>query len=257
MSIVPGKEIPLVLIVAAIVTISASIVLSRKGKIKVQIRRLPALEVIKDIIARAAEEGRMIFNIDGHGLGGGDTDRGPQHTAAVQLGEYVAHQAALSSVRTQSYYAWPEFVAYASDKIRESLLLAGHPELFTEDTVNYTSGQSWGHAITVMGEIVKHDPAGVILVGAWSGEALLIAEAASFHDAITIGGAIAPGTVAMFVPVCSYNLYGGEIYAAEAVVSDDPTSKGSIFGQDLVNIGGLILIAISIAIVLIRGTKLG
>lgn len=256
-AIIKGKELHLALVTIAMLIIYALIRLSKSGRIKAAIRSIAALDAIKEMVGRAAEMSRPIFCMDGHGLGGADTDRGPQHAAAAQIFGHVAFEAGKVKVSVNAFFAWPEFIPLATDLMKEAYLASGSPETFSADMVRFTSGQSWGHAITVMEEIVRRNPAGSLLVGAWSGEALLVAEAAAMGDAITIGGTEGAGQAASFVAVCDYNMFGGELYAAAATSSNDEVSLGSILGQDIIIGAGLTFLVAGAVFVALTGIRVG
>ena len=221
-----------------------------------KIRELPAMKAIEEGIGRSAEMGRPAMYVSGFGLGGLSTNKGPGHMAGLGILNKIAETSAELGVDLICALPWPEQLPIADAIVRQAYLVAGHPEGFKPENVRYTAPQSWGHTLSVMGMIERERPSAVFPIGAFSGEALLVAWTSYTYGAFQVGGTDSVSQMTYFAAVCDFVFVGPEIYAGEAVATGNPVLLGSIFGEDIIKYATVIGLLVLTAIVAFGGIRI-
>jgi hypothetical protein len=88
------------------------------------------------------------------------------------------------------------------------------------------------YASAAVAVIQREKCAANIMIGAFYGEFMLIAEAGLQAGAIQIGGTARMYQLMFVAVVCDYMLIGEEMFAANAYLTQDRAALGSIQGQD-------------------------
>ncbi|NVM23283.1 MAG: hypothetical protein HWN68_16055 [Desulfobacterales bacterium] len=208
------------------------------------IRRLPALDAIKEGVGRAVEMGRPVH----HSMGQGQLTRNAEQTlVSASVLEYVAGLTASLGADLIVTVRHPEVLPVAQEIVRESYLGAGKPEAYETKMVRYLSSTQWSYVAGVMGIMQREKVAANILIGAFFADCILFAEAGSRVGAIQIGGTAGfGGNLAFLAVCCDYCLYGEEIYAARAYLTKDVFQIGGIRAQDICKLlmTGLIIVGL-------------
>jgi len=85
-------------------------------------------------------------------------------------------------------------------------------------------------------------------MGAFFAESLILAETGNSIDAIQVAGTAQPAQLPFFVAACDYTLIGEEFFAASAYLSGEPKQLGSIKGQDVGKLLGVVSIVAGVLI---------
>jgi hypothetical protein len=86
-------------------------------------------------------------------------------------------------------------------------------------------------------------------MGAFFAESLILAETANLTGSIQIAGTAMPAQLPFFVAACDYTLIGEEFFAASAYLSGEPQQLGSLKGQDVGKMFGLLIITVGALLV--------
>lgn len=212
-----------------------------KGKIPT-LRRLDAVDQIKEIIGRCVENGRPIwYMMDMVNL------EVPYFlvstVAALQTLAYTARHAA--RLGAEIFVPVNQGLAFSvtSDIVEESFIAEGKREYFVpNETVKYLAGGA--DRPYILNHMVSENIGGAIFLGMWYHKAILFTETAARQGAVTLGGTDDTANFAFMVAVCDYWVMGEEMYALGAYVSGDPRISASIAGQDIGKYLAIILMVV-------------
>ncbi len=233
-----GRIVPLIAFVLAWVATYLAIQIGKEGKIR--IRRLPGLDAIEEVVGRAVETGRPIFDIPGRGS---FTDLyATQTIAGLSVLSYVATLCARLGAKLYVPMSRVDVLPVAIEIVRDAYRAEGKlDELDVETQIPYLSGTQFAWASGVIGMASRMKPAANIMIGPFWAESMMFAE--TFHrvGAMQVGGTARMYQIPFFAALCDYVLIGEEMFAAGAYVSGDPNQIGSIASQDWYKIVAIIL----------------
>jgi hypothetical protein len=218
----PGRFIEFLTFVLLFVIVLVYVARAKKGKVP-KIRRLPALDAIEEAVGRAAEMGRPVVFSTGWGGSGLYSDKGPSHMAGISALDYAARIAARTGAKLIVCLGWPELVPVAEDTVRQSYISEGKLDTYDPVSVRFISSYQFAYSLGYMGVLMKEKAAANIYIGTAYGEVLNIVETGSTVGAVQIGGIYDVRNLPMMVAVCDYFLIGGELFAASAYLSKEPT----------------------------------
>jgi hypothetical protein len=248
------KEVGVLAIAAFIaIAVIVSIYLVKRGTLKMEIRRIAALDAIDMAIGRATEMGRPVHFT--HGTAGGlyaglaQGEAGAQIVAAMGVLSYVSELCAKYNVQLICTICHAETMPLYTDTIQLGFLKGGRPQLWNSDIVRFISPYQFAFTAGAMATISREKPAASFLVGPLYAESLLLAEVGYNVGAIQISGSAYTHQLPFLVAACDYTLIGEELYAAGVYLSKNPVLLGSIGAQDLTKI--LVMIFIGAASVLL------
>lgn len=228
--IATGRVFQLLALVFTVGSIFYFISRAKGGKLP-KLRRIAGLDAIKEAVGRATEMGGTVVVVPG--IGGLTTVEAPETLAGVSVIGYVSGLAARYGTKVVAAICKPEVLPLAEGTMKAAFLAEAKPQDFKPDMVRFLSGDQWGIATGVMGILQREKVAANIMVGFFAGEALALAEAAASVGAIQIAGTATNTTqLPWFATICDYVLFGEEVYAAGAVLSQDPQQIGGLAGQD-------------------------
>lgn len=211
-----------------------------KARAETKIRKVAGLNAVDEAIGRATEMGRPVLFTPGWG---GDIQR-PTTIAALNILNLVAEKTASYNCDLIFPTHDPVIMSAAEETIQNAYINAGHPDLFKPDNIYYTTSSQFGYAAAVDGAITRIEPATVMLLGTFEGEALILAETANSVGAMQIAGTDSTIQLAFFLVACDYTLIGEELFAASGYLSGDEKIVSSIKAQDYMKI---IIIALLVA----------
>jgi hypothetical protein len=211
-----------------------------KARAETKIRKVAGLNAVDEAIGRATEMGRPVLFTPGWG---GDIQR-PTTIAALNILNLVAEKTAEYNCDLIFPTHDPVIMSAAEETIQNAYINAGHPDQFKPDNIYYTTSSQFGYAAAVDGAITRIEPATVMLLGTFEGEALILAETANSIGAMQIAGTDSTIQLAFFLVACDYTLIGEELFAASGYLSGDEKIVSSIKAQDYMKI---IIIAILVA----------
>ena len=238
-------------ITVVVVTAVAAIWLARRRVPR--FRTLPPLAAIDDAVGRATEMGTPVLYTTGWG---GDMGR-PTTMASMAILARVASTAAAHNSRLVVPTHDPVIASVAQDTVQAVASATGRPEWASETQVSFVTQSQFGYAAAVDGIIAREKPGAAFLLGSFEGEALILAEAAHQHQAVTIAGTDSTIQLSFFLVACDYTLIGEELYVASGLLSDDGRLLRSIWAQDWLKLTILAVLLGGGALALALGTDLG
>jgi hypothetical protein len=236
-----GKLVPLVAFILAWVATYIAIQRGKEGKIN--IRRIPGLDAIEEVIGRSVEMGRPVFDIVG--MGNFTNIYATQTIAGLSILDYVATTCARLGAKLYAPQASVDVLPVATELVRNSYMAEGKlDELDVDEQLPYLSGTQFAWASGIIGMAARMRPAGNIMIGPFWAESMMFAETFDRVGSMQVGGTARMYQIPFFAALCDYVLIGEEMFAAGAYVSDDPQQLGSIAAQDWYKIAALIVIVV-------------
>lgn len=234
----PKRIVPLLAFLLAWVATFIAINMGKQGKIK--IRRIPGLDAIEEVVGRAVEMGRPIFDIIGMGT---FTDiYATQTIAGLSILSYVSTLCARLGAELIAPQASVDVLPVAAEIVKESYRIEGKiEEIDIDEQLPYLSGTQFAWASGIIGMASRLKPAGNIMIGPFWAESMMFAETFDRVGAMQVGGTARMYQIPFFAALCDYVLIGEEIFAAGAYVSGEPQQVGSIAAQDWYKIAAMIL----------------
>ncbi len=224
----------------AILLVSACVIYfilaARRGQ-PMKVRRIAALEAIKDAVGRATEMGRSILFVPGIQ----DMDNIQTVAGLTVLGN-VSRTAAEYDAAIEVPTSRSLVMEAAREAVQASYLAAGRADAYNADAIRYITDEQFGFVAYVSGRMVREKPAACFYMGCFFAESLILAETGNSIGAIQIAGTAESSQLPFFVAACDYTLIGEEFMAASAYLSGEPDQIGSLKGQDLAKAVAAILI---------------
>jgi hypothetical protein len=215
---------------------------ARSGK-ELKIRKIAGLEAVDEAVGRATEMGRPILFVPGI-LDINDI----QTIAGITVLSRVAHLAAEYGAQIEVPTSRSLVMTTARETVEASFLAAGRPDAYNEDDIYYLTDEQFGYVAGVQGMMVREKPAACFYMGAFFAESLLLAETGNSIGAIQVAGTAMPSQLPFFVAACDYTLIGEEFFAASAYLSGETHQLGSLKGQDVGKVVGVVLFGIGCVI---------
>jgi len=224
---------------------------ARAGRQLPTIRRLPGLDAIDEAVGRATEMGRPVMLANRRdGLGDVET------FALWGYLSHVAYLAATYDTRLVNLTGSHLVMAVNQEIVRQAYLEAGRPDAFNTDDIRYFPSSQWPWSSHCAGIIQREQPAAILWVGSWSGEASILPEAGASIGAIQIAACTSTGQLPFFVATCDYVLMSGEVYAASAYLSKEPVMVGTIVAEDHAKLALIIVAVVGSLVEILRpGTQ--
>jgi hypothetical protein len=208
-----------------------------------RIRKIAALEAIDEAVGRATEMGRPVLFVPGI-----QDMNDLQTVAGITVLGRVAKVAAEYDAPLEVPTARSLVMTAARDAVQAAYLAAGRGDAYNPDRINYITDEQFGYVAYLAGTMNRERPATCLYMGAFYAESLLLAENGNSIGAIQIAGTAESSQLPFFVAACDYTLIGEEFFAASAYLSGEPMQLGSLFGQDLVKIGTILLLGVGVAL---------
>ena len=217
------------------------IISARMGK-ELFIRKINGLNAIDESVGRATEMGKpLLFSsgMSGFGIVG---------LQAMAILSYVANKSALYQSDLISAYSDSLLFAAGDEVTREAYENQGASDLYDPGNSRFLSENQFAYTSSVVGIMHRENPASIIYMGFFAGEALILTENGQQTGALQIAGTPETVQVPFFLASCDYTIIGDEYYAAAAYLSKEPTMLGSLVGQDYCKI--LIIIFIIVGFII-------
>lgn len=202
---------------------------AEKGNVP-QIRELPTVEAISEVVGRAAEMGSSVHYSTG---GGGLTDQYAAMTiSALEIMGEVAKVCGEMGVEFRYTCSKSQLVPIAQDLIKAGYIQAGNDAMYHDGMVVYVGEQQRALMAECLSYMLNEKPAGNMMFGAGFWETEVIMGAGAVVGAMQIGGTPRLYHAPTFVMTCSYALIGEELYVAGALVGKADKDLGAIKGVD-------------------------
>ena len=238
--ITEGRIVGLLLLAVICGSIYYFLARAQQGKLA-NIRRLPQVDAIDELIARCVEMNKEMWFLGG---GGVMTNAFvlPAILSVFGILTYVTQRCAEFGAKIHFPTINPIAYNIQYEIMRESYEAAGKPEEFDplETIVYIPSGAERPYVIQ---GVHTRKPASCILVGAWYHQTILFCEALQRAGAMTLGGTDTTHNIPFMVAANNYSLIGEEMYAMSAYLSKDPVLGSTLAGQD---VGKYLAIAMTI-----------
>ena len=244
--IIAGRALGLVLLVIIVGAILWFMQRSLTGNIP-YLRRLPAVEVIDEILGRCVEMGCPAWYLMGS-VGMTTPSVLAPTVATFQILSYTAREAA--RLGAKFFVPANQGLAYtiAHDIVEEAYRAEDKLEEFDPlATVLYLPAGA--DRMYILNHMWEEQIAGAFFLGSWYHEAVIYTENAARVGALSLGGTDTTHNIPFMVAICDYSIIGEELYALGAYVSKDPTQSSSLAGQDIGKYIALILIALGVILV--------
>lgn len=194
-----------------------------------QIRKLPALDAVEELIARATEMGRPIGYVT---AGSPTTTQAPQYIAGLKILTYVAElNAKLGGRMIVSCYA-PDALPFNRETVQTAYRKVGVPEKYDEMDVRFTAPDQLAAATTIAATNFRENIAVQFFVGHLTGNTTMILGGKPL-DAINFAATANTSNMAFMVSASQYFLIAAELFAASAYLSEDDAQVGSLFGEEM------------------------
>ncbi len=201
---------------------------AKRGRLPV-IRHMPGLDAVEEAVGRATEMGRPVL----YTTGIGQIQR-IATIASMNILASVAEKTARYGTTLLVPCADPIVLSVAQEAVKEGFARAGRPDGYrSENVFLVTADSQFGYAGGVIGTMTRQKTAAHLLLGTFAAEALLMAETGRTTGALQVAGTDSTIQLAFFIVTCDYVLIGEELFAASGYLTKEPTTLGSIRGQDI------------------------
>lgn len=207
------------------------------------IRPIDALDKMEDAVGRAAEMGKPMLYAPGLGS---LTD--PVTVASLNILSKVSEKGARLHTRTLVPNYGPLTWPVAQEVVRQAYVRAGKPKEYNPDDVPYLTSRSFTYAAATAGMMQREKTATNFFIGHFYSESLILAETGAASGALQIGGTDSVEQLPFFIATCDKVMIGEEIFAASALVNDDPISRSIVKASDWFKVVVLILFALGLLI---------
>lgn len=229
--ILVGKKFELILFLIILGLIYYMIDRARRGIKTPKVRKLAALQALREVVGQAAEQHKPIHISTG--IGGLHDEWAPMTIAAMAIFRRVAEYAGEFGVPLKYYCIRAHMIPAMEDLIQAGYTKGGRPEMYNSDMVEFVGdGQQRAYMAAVMGYISREKPAANIMLGAGFYETYIVLGSGSVAGCLQVAGTprlYYQGTV---VALSDYPVIGQELYAAAAAITENPPDLGSLAGQD-------------------------
>jgi Domain of unknown function (DUF6754) len=215
------------------------------------LRPIAAYDALKQLLARAAEEGQPVhISVGTSGVWQAST---ADTTAGLYTLEFLADRAAVSAIPPIVTVSDPTALPVAQDQLRRAYQRQGYPEEYDPRQARLiapsVNGSAVAYAAGVM-DVLNHERVMAnVLVGTFGDEFLLMAETGAQQHLLQAGGTSDPQVLPFVYTSISHPLFGEEIYAAAAYLNARRTHIGSLLAQDTMR---ALLVAFVVLLILAR-----
>lgn len=195
-----------------------------------KMRTLPALEGLKEGVARSAEMGKPVTWTEGHPMAGGGRINN-FHLAGITLLSSLARFCARQGVRLNTLVGHPQLLPLVEETVRSAFLMEGRPEDFRPDDMIFLPQQSYLPALC--GNIARLRPGMHVSAGSYFyQDGMMGPETAQGVGAFQVAAGPV-SSLPFFVMTSDYVLFGDEFFAARAMITGDKELLGSVVAKDM------------------------
>ena len=207
---------------------------TRTGKAP-HIRVPPAVKALPEIVGRCTETNRPIhYTLGKIGLIGGWTPLGPiTNQASFTVLEELARLAAKYDAKLIATITASETYLVEHEIIESAYRAAGKPDKPVD--VRFLSPYTLSYAMAVMGIMHREHVGANVVIGLLGEETLLFAETGVEVGALQVGGS--PSLTIFHFLMCEYYMFGEDVFAAGAAISNDPVLVSGLAASDTIKVG--------------------
>lgn len=195
-----------------------------------ELRALPAMEGLPELVARSAETGRPLHvSVGVAGVGGSLTS---DTWAGLALLSQLADEAAACDTPLVVTVSDATVLPIAQDIIRRAFVRNGNPEGYDPTQIQLIAPNNMAYAAGVTGILEREPLTANVMVGQFGDEYLLMGEAGARLGVRQIVGTADPSTLPFVHASADETLTGEEIYAGSAYTARRPIQIGSLLAED-------------------------
>jgi hypothetical protein len=240
--------VPLLLLLSYIIATLAGAELTKRGRLKPTLRRLPAIDAIEEAVNRSTEMGRPVHYTVGFGGGRGVNE--PGLIPGLGILQNVATLCARNNIPLIHTCGFGELMPIADEAIREGAVLSGNPEWYRPEYNRFISQEVYSYALGVVNIIENEKPGASFLIGNVWGEALIITEPAAAQGIMQVSGCRTFSAMPFLIASCDYVLILSEMYNVSAYYTKDEMLVGSYLGTDTAQLITVILLILGFVLAL-------
>jgi hypothetical protein len=211
------------------------------GGRKPQLRRLPLLYSVDEMVSSAAERGRPIvyyFGLGNQMSTGGINDVNNW----LQVVRYTARRTGELETHTHGIGRDPMSYMYLSDYVRQGYMESPHPELFVPHNFYQVPGgisESGADSVELMDIVNRRGCGGLFLYGTMgdSYRLYMAAETAAVQGALTMNISNGGWATCFGGVLADFNSMSDQYLAMGAYLQDDPKITATLVGKDIVKLG--------------------
>jgi len=240
--LVTGRIFQLIILIVFTLIVWYTLYRADKGDLPT-VRHLPHLDAMREMVDRCAElERPVVFPPGGSAVGGmAGTSIAGSHLASITILSEIAYYCAATGAELIVLAARPPLIPLYTDAVREGYAKAGQLQDFSESIIRYSTPELYSYAAWCAGTIRRENAGANFMIGAHYMESLILAAAGLDVGAMQIAGTTGSSQAPYFIATCDYVFIGPEMYAASAMISQDPGELGTLRGQDLISLVILIM----------------
>ncbi|MCU0490972.1 MAG: hypothetical protein MUD01_05270 [Chloroflexaceae bacterium] len=209
---------------------------ARAGRVPAR-RPLPAFDVLRAALGRAAETGRAIHVSPGSGViqaARGNTSSTAETVAGLLATERLVHEAALNGANV--LVSSGDAVAHLAlrGNVRQAYQRAGHAQDYDGSRIQLLAHQdATAYAAGVAALYQRERLEASQLVGSFGQEFLLLAETGQQRELPQVAGATSLTALPFMLTSTDATLIGEEVFAAEAYIASTSPPQARLMTQDV------------------------
>ena len=195
-----------------------------------ELRAIPAMEGLPELVARSAETGRPLHvSVGVAGVGGSLTS---DTWAGLALLSQLADEAAACDTPLIVTVSDATVLPIAQDIIRRAFVRNGNPEGYDPTQVQLVAPNNMAYAAGVTGILEREPLTANVMVGQFGDEYLLMGEAGARLGVRQIVGTADPSTLPFVHASADETLTGEEMFAGSAYTTRRSIQIGSLLAED-------------------------
>jgi hypothetical protein len=203
------------------------------------IRSLPALEVVPEMVGRAAEMNAKVLVIPGY-----SSALDARLLSGLSILSMVAEETIKKGTKMVVATPRPPFMPLIEEAAITGFTRAGSPNERVD--IRFLTDQQFAFCAAVMGIIERENCQANFFVGGFADEALPISAAGMAIGAMQIAGDWNMYQLPYFVCTCDYVMISEELLVTGAILSRDKGLLGGVIGSDVLKYVLMILGALGI-----------
>ena len=195
-----------------------------------ELRTIPAMEELPELVGRSAETGRPLHvSVGVAGVGGSLTS---DTWAGLALLSELADKASACDTPLTVTVSDATVLPIAQDIVRRAFIRNGNPEGYDPTHVQLIAPNNMAYAAGVMGIMEREPLTANVMVGQFGDEYLLMGETGARLGIRQIVGTADPGALPFVHASADEALTGEEIYASSAYTTRRASQVGSLLAED-------------------------